>query len=323
VSRSLRRILVAVAVLSGSAQADAQTNAANPIRIIVPVPPGGTNDLVARLLSDHITGHTGQTVVIENRGGAGGNIAMGAVARAAPDGHTLLLASGGPITTNRLLYKNIGLNPLTDLEPIGPLADIKLIAAINRNVPAASLTEFFGLARARPGKINFTSAGPGSTTHLAGALLARIAGVEMVHVPHRGAGPAVVDVVAGNIEMITLGVNTLAPFILSGDLRALAAASTSRLAYLPTVPTAREAGIEGWDVDTWFGLFGPRGMPRDLVQRLNNYIQELLDVPANQKRMSDSYMDAWRMSPDQFAEFLKADGVKWERIVRDTGMQPE
>jgi tripartite-type tricarboxylate transporter receptor subunit TctC len=317
-SLALQAALAVAALLP----AMAQTYPSAPIRIIVPVPPGGTNDLAARILGDAITAQTGQPVVIDNRSGAGGNIAMGTVARSTPDGYTLVLASGGQITTNRLLYKNPGVDPLTDLVPIAPVADIRLIVAVNKKVTAKTLPEFLAAARARPGSINYTSAGPGSTTHLAGEWLARLAGVKLVHVPHRGAGPAVVDVVAGNVEMITLGVNTLAPHILSGDLRPLATASTKRLTY-PDVPTAAETGVPGWEIETWFGLFGPRGMPPEVVQKLNGFVQRLADDPAAAKRLKDSFMDPWRMSPEEFTRFVRTDATKWEGIVKDVGMQPE
>jgi tripartite-type tricarboxylate transporter receptor subunit TctC len=318
-----RRTLAITILLAGIAPGSADNYPSKPIRLLVPVPAGAINDLVARIVGEAITAHTGQPVIIDNRSGSAGNIAMGATARATPDGYTLLLASGGHITTNRLLYKNVGFDPMKDLLPIAPVADIKLIFAVNKKVPATTMQEFLALAKAQPGKINYTSAGPGSTTHFAGDWLTRLAGVDLVHVPHRGAAPAVIDVVAGNVEAITLGVNTLAPHIASGDLRPLVTASAKRLSYLPDVPSAAEAGVPGWEVETWFGLFGPLGLARETVEKLNGYIQDLADNPANKQRMSASYMEAWKMSPEEFSTFAKADASKWERIVKESGFQAQ
>lgn len=314
----LQITILAAALLPAAAQPHSTT----PLRIVVPNPPGAAVDLLARMLGDYITTSTGRAVVIDNRAGGGGNLAMDLVARSAPDGNTLLMASGGHITTNRLLYKNTAVDPMTDLLPIAQVATIKLIIAVNKDVPAKSLREFIDLARSKPGAINYTSAGPGSTTHLAGDQFMRLAGLDLVHIPHRGAGPAVVDVVAGNVQMITLGVNTLAPYILSGELRALATASPKRLPY-PDVPTAAEAGLPGWDVEVWFGLFGPRGLPREIADAMNGLVQKLAESPLVQKRMQAAYMENWKMSADEFAAYVKTEGTKWERIIKDAGIKPQ
>lgn len=319
----LRMLSLAAFGVVAAQTVSADTYPSRPINVIVPVPPGGANDLAARLVGEIITGQTGQPIVINNRSGASGLIAMSAVAKAAPDGYTLLLASGGQITNTRLVFKNPIVDPIADLEPIAPVADVQVVAAINKEVPARTFAEFVALVKARPGQFNYTSAGPGSGTHLAGDQLLRQAGINLVHVPYRGAALALTDFVAGRVQMIVLGPSSLVPHIRSGAVRALAIASNRRLSYLPEAPTAAEAGVPGWQLSVWFGLFGPRGLQKEVVDKLNEYVQKLQNDPSSIKRMKESFMDFMPMSPQQFARFVHDEAVKWERIVKDAGIQPQ
>jgi tripartite-type tricarboxylate transporter receptor subunit TctC len=321
--RPLHVLCLALACLAPAGAGAAETYPARPISVIVPVPPGAANDLAARLAGEIITAQTGQPVVISNRGGAGGLIGMSAVAKAAPDGYTLLVASSGQITNTRLLFVNPPLDPVADLEPIAPVMDLKMVAAVNKEVPARTLAQFIALVKARPGEFNFTSAGPGSGTHLAGDQLLRQAGISLPHIAYRGAAPALTDVVAGRVQMITLGANSLMPYIGSGAVRALVVGSNKRLPYLPDVPTAAEAGVPGWILSVWFGMFGPRRMPKEIVDRLNGYVQKLVSDPASMKRISDSFMEAMPMPAEQFGRFVREDAAKWERIIKDAGIQPQ
>jgi tripartite-type tricarboxylate transporter receptor subunit TctC len=262
-------------------------------------------------------------VVIENRTGAGGNIALEQVAKGEPDGHTLLVATNGAITINRALFKKDPIDTLTDVVPVAPLAWFPNILVVNSKVPARTAQEFIALAKAKPGTINYGSAGLGSTPHLSVALFAKLAGIDIVHVPYRGMAPAMTDLVAGNVQAIAIGNATVAPFVEAGTLRILGVAARERASYLPDVPTAVELGLPTWEVETWYGLFAPRGTPKAIVDELNGHISTMLDDPANKKRYDESFYDTMRMSGDQFAARVKSDVAKWERIVKETGLEAQ
>ena len=318
------RLLVGCVVLiianAGSASAQVSTK---PIRVVVPVAAGAATDILGRMAADWIGKETGQTVVVENRTGAGGAIALESVARAEPDGHTLLVATNGAITINRALVKKGAVDTLTDVVPVAPLAWFPNILVVNGKVPAKTAQEFIALAKTKPGSINYGSAGPGSTPHLGIALFAKLAGIDIVHVPYRGMAPALTDLIAGNVQAVALGYATVAPHVADGTLRILAVAGPQRLSYLPDVPTAAEIGLPDWQVETWWGLFAPRGTPKGMVDALNGHLRKMLDDPANKKRYEDSFYDTMRMSADEFAARVKADAAKWERVVQQTGIKTQ
>jgi tripartite-type tricarboxylate transporter receptor subunit TctC len=316
-------VLLGLAVAAGSSGAAAQSRSGKPIRIVVQSPPGAAADVLGRIAGEWLGKRTGAPIVIENRGGAGGAIALEAVAKAEPDGHTLLLATNGSITINRALFKKEPIDTLTDIVPVAPLAFNPDILVVNGKLPAQTAGEFIALAKSQPGKINYGSAGAGSTPHLAVALFARLAGIELVHIPYRGMAPAITDLVAGNVQVVAIGNATVAPFVETGALRVLAAATPRRLPYLPNVPSAGEIGLPTWEVDTWYGLFAPRGTAKDLVDTLNAHFAALLDDPANKKRFDESFYDARKMSADEFAALVKAEAGKWERVVRETGVEAQ
>ena len=309
--------------LSSIVPAAAQGLGSRPIRVIVPVAAGAATDLLGRMAADWIGRKTGLTAIVENRSGAGGNIALESVAKAEPDGHTLLVATNGAITINRALFKQDPIDTLTDVVPVAPLAEFANILVINAKVPAQNARDFIAYAKTQPGKINYASAGLGTTPHLALALFARLAGIDLVHVPYRGIAPAMTDLVAGNVQAVAIGYGTVAPFVASGALRILAVAGPRRLPYLPDVPDAAAIGLPDWQVETWYGLFAPRGTPQAIVEQLNGAVATMLDDPVNKKRFADNFYDPMRMSPDQFAARVKADVAKWERIVQQTGIQVE
>jgi tripartite-type tricarboxylate transporter receptor subunit TctC len=292
------------------------------VRIIVPTSPGGTTDLLARILASHIAGRTGTQVVVENRGGAGGNIGMDFVAKAAPDGYTLGFGNTG-IFINPHIYKNMPFDPGRDLAPVGPIGEAPQLLIVNAELPAATLHDFIELAKAKPGTFNYGSAGLGSTMHLAADQFARAAGVKLLHVPYRGAAPAITDLVAGSLQLISVSLGPVAGFVESGKLRVLVAAARKRIRFLPDVPSSTEAGLPGYEMATWFGLFAPHGTSREILGRLNDLIGELLDRPETQKHLADNSVEELRMSPEEFRDFLVRDAAKWERVVRESGLNAQ
>jgi tripartite-type tricarboxylate transporter receptor subunit TctC len=312
-------VTAAALVLPGAASAQLQPG--KPIRIVVPVAAGAATDILGRMAGDWLAKRTGLTVVIENRTGAGGNVALEQVAKGEPDGHTLLVATNGAITINPALYKKGPIDTINDVVPVAPLAEFSNILSINSKVPAKTAQEFIALAKAKPGTINYGSAGIGTTPNLVIALFAKLAGIDLVHVPYRGIAPAMTDLVAGTIQAIAVGNATIAPFVESGALRILASASRERLPYLPDVPTAAEIGLPRWEVETWYALFAPRGTPQPIADELNGHIQAMFRDPAYRKKFEESYYQPMPMSAQEFAARVKADVAKWERIVKETGIE--
>jgi tripartite-type tricarboxylate transporter receptor subunit TctC len=303
--------------------ASAQTLGSKPIRIVVPVAAGAATDILGRLAGDWLGKRTGLPIVVENRTGAGGNVALEQVAKGEPDGHTILVATNGAITINRAMFKKDPIDTLTDVVPVAALAQFSQLLTINAKLPARTAQEFIALAKARPGTINYGSAGLGTTPHLTLALFGKLAGIDLVHVPYRGIAPAMTDLVAGVIQAIAIGNATVAPFVEQGTLRNLATAGHTRLPYLPDVPTADEIGLPRWEVETWYGLFAPRGTPKPIVDELNGHIQAMFNDPAYQQKYAESFYEPMPMSADAFATRVKADVAKWERIVKETGVEPQ
>jgi tripartite-type tricarboxylate transporter receptor subunit TctC len=261
-------------------------------------------------------------VVVENRTGAGGNIGVEAVARSAPDGYVLTVAATSQIAISPFTTK-LGFDPLKDLVPVAPIGEAPQFLVINTKVPARSLQEFIAYARQHPGKLNYVSLGPGSTVSLAGDQFVRLARLDMVPVQYRGTTPGITDLLADNVQMISIGIAPVLGFVQSGALHVLAAGTPKRLPYLPDVPTAAEAGLPGYEMSTWFALFAPQGTPKSIVDKLNATIRELTADPAAAKRLTDIHIDPMSMTADAFAAFVQAEAAKWERIVREAGAKPQ
>jgi tripartite-type tricarboxylate transporter receptor subunit TctC len=313
-------ITAAVAAVTSVAAEDYPVR---PIRIIVPVSPGGITDIVARVAADYITAGSGQPVVVENRTGAGGNLGVEAVAKAAPDGYVLSLASTSQIAINPFTTKHMGFDPLKDLVPVAPIAEAPQLLIVNAQVPARTLQEFIAYAKRNPGKLNYVSLGPGSTVSLAADRFIRLAQLDMVPIQYRGTAPGITDLVAGNVHMISIGIAPVLGFVQSGTLRALAAGARRRLPYVPDVPTAAEAGLPGYEMSTWFALFAPQGTPKGVVDKLNALMRALVADPAAVKRLNDVHIDPMSMTADEFAEFVPAESAKWERIIKESGVTPQ
>lgn len=259
-----------------------------PITVLVPNPPGGGTDFAARLFAEGLSRLLGQPVVIENRPGANGNIAIQAAARAAPDGHTILLQYSGYHAGNPAMMRNPGWDPNRDIAPLGMATMAPHVILAAPNLPVNILAEFIALARARPGAMNYASSGIGSIQHIAGVLFSRAIGVEMVHVPYRGAAPALQDVVGGRVEMFITTPSSAVQLVQAGRVKALAMASARRAAGLPDVPTTAEAGLPGFTIDAWFAFFGPAGMPLPMRQRFNAALRELAQDPVLLARATEA-----------------------------------
>jgi tripartite-type tricarboxylate transporter receptor subunit TctC len=320
--------LCAIAILivltpSASFTAHAESYPARSVRIMVPSSPGGVTDLVARIAADYLSTRTQQSFVVENRTGAGGNLATDAVAKADPDGYTLGVAASGNIVINPYLYAKMPFDAKRDLLPVAAIAEAPQVVAVNKDVPAHSLRELIALAKAKPDSIQYASAGIGSTMHLAGDQFARLAGVKLIHVPYRGAAPAVTDVMKGVVQMIPISAGPIMGLVRSGQIRVLAAASAHRLKHFPDVPTSAEAGLPGYEMTTWFALIAPRGTPDAIVQKLHRLIEDMLADPASVKRLEENFLDLMPSTQPEFATFVAAEFPKWEKVVHDSGLQPE
>src|SRR5258705_1155310 len=320
--KCLPAIALALVAALGSAQVLAQRYPDKPIKIIVSTSPGGATDIMARILGQHITAKTGQPHVIDNRAGASGNIAMEAVARAAPDGYTLGFANTGNITINPYLFKSMTFDPLNDLVPIGPVGTVPLFLVINGKVPAKTLAEFIAYAKANPDKVSYAAAGASTTLDLTGGDFARRAGLDkLVFVPFRGTAPATAAVIGGDGQLTFVSMGPHFEFIRNGTLRVLAAATRQRRPYVPDVPTFAEAGFPNFEMSTWFSMFSPKGTPHDIVEKLNDFTRAVQQDPEARKRLEASFIDPLLLTQSEFAAMVKADAVKYERIVREAGIK--
>jgi tripartite-type tricarboxylate transporter receptor subunit TctC len=287
-----------------------------PIKLVVPFPPGGPTDIVARLTAQKLTEALGQAVVVESRPGASGTLGAEIAAKSPADGYTLLLGTTGTLASAPSLYSNLGYDPTRSFAPISRLTNAVFFVVVNASVPVNSLRELIEFARARPGQLAFGSGGNGHPLHIAGEMFKVAAGVDLLHVPYKGTGPALTDLVAGRTHVMFEQLPALHPHIRSGKLKALAVAAPSRISQLPEVPTSAEAGLPGYEVSVWFGLVAPAGTPRDIIVRLN---AETLATRELQETFSSQGIDAVGSSPEEFAALIVTDGAKWARAVRLSG----
>jgi tripartite-type tricarboxylate transporter receptor subunit TctC len=317
--------LIAVGLALAALPAMAQSYPNKPIKIIVSTSAGGATDIMARIFGAYVTTKTGQPVIIDNRSGASGNIAMDAVAKAPADGYTLGFANTGNIAINPYLFKTMTFDPLNDLIPIGPVGTVPLFLVINAKVvPAKTLHEFIAYAKANPDKVSYAGGGVGTTPDLTGGEFKRRAGLDkMVIVPFRGTAPAAAGVIGGDVQATFVSMGPHFEFVRNGTLRVLAAATPQRRPYVPDVPTFAEEGFPGLEMSTWFSLFAPRGTPMDIVNQLNAYTREVQNDPDAKRRLEASFIDPHILTQPEFAAEVKADAVKYERIVREQGIKIE
>ncbi len=321
--RATSRLLAAAALVAMSGLAQAQSWPNQRVRMIVPYAAGGTTDYLGRLAADEISKRTGQQVVVENRTGAGGNIGSAAVAKSAPDGLTLGMLVNSSLTVNQHLYASMGYDPLKDLVVAAILGEAPQVIVVNKDVPAKTLGEFIALAKAKPNSLNYATAGAGSTNHLSALLLSRLAGIQMAHVPYRGAAPAVADLTSGVVQMFSVGAAPVASLVQAGQLRLLAATTANRMPQLPDLPTAAEAGVSGYLSTSWFGIVAPTGTPRDIVDRINAMMRDFVTQPDTKKRFDQAYLIAWSHSPEELRKIVAEEAEMWGKVVRDAGVRIE
>ena len=292
-----------------------------PVRLIVPVAPGGAVDVVGRIIGQKLSLLLGQNVVIDNRAGANYIIGTEIVARSPPDGYTLLFTAGAH-TINPAVYRKLPYDTQRDFTPIAYVANSTgLVIVVHPTFPAKSLKELIALAKASPGKIPYASAGAGNLTHIAGELFQVLAGVKLNHVPYRSAGPAITDLLAGHIPLMFGPSPVVVPMVQQGRLRPLAFTSMKRSAQLPDVPTADELGLKGFEATGWYGIHGPRGVPRDIVQKLNAAAREIVKMPDILERYASLNLEPVSMSPEEFGKFISADLLKYAEIAKKAGIQ--
>jgi tripartite-type tricarboxylate transporter receptor subunit TctC len=313
---SLLRMLIVGAVLTVCGPALAQTYPSRPIRIVAPFPAGGLVDVLARAAGEELTKTLGQPIIIENKPGAGGNIGADVVAKAEPDGYTLLMTSPGIQSINQFVYKTMPFDPDTAFAPVSLMADMPMLAVVHPKIGAKTLQDLIGLARAKPGKLTFGSAGVGTTGHLGQALLTHVAKIDLVHVPYRGAAPSVTDLIAGRIDGVVDNPPTVMPHIRAGTIVALAVAARERLAVLPEVPTSQEAGLPGWDASSWFGLVAPAGTPREIVERLHEHLARAVRQPAMQRFTLEAGARIFASTPQEFDRTIRVERAKWGEIIK-------
>jgi tripartite-type tricarboxylate transporter receptor subunit TctC len=316
-------LIAAWGALNTTAPLAADAYPTKPVRLIVPFPPGGPADALARMVGDRIAGTLGQPVVVDNRPGAGGNIGMELAAKAAPDGHTLVLAPAGNLTVNPSLYRNVPYDVARDFAPVTVIAAVPNVLVVNPQLPAKDLAELIAYAKANPGKLNYSSPGPGSGAHLAGELLKSSAGIDIVHVPYNGIAPATTAVVAGDVQLMFAGAPAALPQVAGGKLRAIAVASPRRIATAPSVPTLDESGLPGFDVTSWYSIVAPAGTPPAVIERLQRDIARALQNPDVKAKLAALGAEPIANTPADFAAMLGSETAKWSKIVKDANIKVE
>jgi tripartite-type tricarboxylate transporter receptor subunit TctC len=302
--------------------AQAQSYPDHPITLVVPYAAGGGNDVLARLVAERMSKSLGQQIVIENRGGAGGTIATRQVAKSAPDGYTLLIATSS-LAINPSLYPNVGYDPRKDFAPVGLIASSSNVVLVHPSVPASSIAELIALAKASPAKLNFASTGSGSSVHLAAELFASMAGIKLTHVPYRGSAPALTDLLGGHVDIMF---GTLPPsvgLVRQGKLRALAVTGPQRSSALPELPTVAEAGLAGYEAVLHYGLVAAAGTPRPIIDKLNTALRAALAEEALQQRLAVEGAEPLPSTPEEYAADIDREEIKWSKIVQESGARGE
>lgn len=300
----------------------AQTYPNKPIRFIIPFPAGGASDILARIIGQKLSELVGQPVVPENRGGAGGNIGLEQAAKSRPDGYTIVL-SAPAIAISPSLYKKLNYDPIKELAPISLVAEVPNLVLIRPSLPVNNMKEFVEYVKANPGKVQYGASGIGSSNHLASILIKSLAKLDMLEVRYKGSAQALIGLVGGEVDMMVIGPPASMPQIQAGKVKALAVLSRERLPYLPDVPTIKEAGIDNCEVTTWYGMLAPTGTPREVIQRLNAEWIKIKAMPDTVEKMRKAGTDPISSTPEQFAEFIKTETVRWAKVIKDANLSVE
>lgn len=319
--RQLLAAAAAVPLCAAFGPAAAQAWPARPIRLVVTFAAGGGADFAGRTLGARLSEQLGQTVLVDNRAGGGGLIGNEIVAKAAPDGYTLLLGAAGPLVVAPHLYATVPYDPVKDLVPVAHIAGTPFVVTVHPSVPASSIGELVAFAKANPGKLTYGSSGTGGAPHLAGELFTRTAEVNMVHAPYKGLAPAINDLLGGHIQVLFADTGLVLPHIKAGKLKALALTGVRRTPLLPDLPTVREAGLASYSAGSWYGVLAPAGVPADIMNRLNAEVRTALGHPEVQKQLGTQGMEPQAMTREQFGSLLREDYDKWGKLIREANIK--
>jgi len=318
--KMVRRLLTVLTLSLVPALAAAQEFPAKPIKLIVPFPAGGPNDIIARIVGQRMSELTKQPIIIDNRGGAGGALGTDAVAKAAPDGYTIGIVNLGALAINQSMEK-VPYETLKDLAPVTLVVTVPEMLVVASNVPAKNMSELVALAKAQPGKLNFASTGPGSLPHLAGELLKLTAQIDIAHVPYRGAAPAINDLLGQQVQMTFLDLPAILPHIRSGTLKPIALGTDARAPTAPDVPTTFELGMPALRIENWYGMVAPGGTPPAIVAALNKITTTALADPSVKEKLAEQGLTTVGNSPEQFRDYIAAETAKWAKVIKDAGIQ--
>jgi tripartite-type tricarboxylate transporter receptor subunit TctC len=322
-SASLCTLLLTLSLGGSLNFAQAQSYPSRNITLVVPFPPGGSTSIVGRVVADKMSQLLGQSIVVDNRGGAGGTVGTKAVAKSEPDGYTLLAGYTGTLAIGPSLYRNVGYDPRKDFEPVGSIGCAPSSLVVHPSFPAKTVAELIAYAKANPGKVNFGSAGVGTVGHVTGEYFAHATGIQIVHIPYKGTGPALSDLLGGHIPMSFSPIATTAGNVKAGLLRGLAVTSVHRNTLLPDVPTMIEAGVPDFDASLCYGLVAPAGTPRAVIERLNTALRDALASEEVKKQLELDGTEIMSSTPEQYADFIDKDEKKWSELVRASGVEPE
>jgi tripartite-type tricarboxylate transporter receptor subunit TctC len=316
-------VSAAFAFTSTAPAQQASSYPSKPVRLVVPFPPGGLNDVVSRLVSQKMGENLGQGVIIENRGGATGTVGSAVVAKAPADGYTLLSSGLNTAVLGPHLYKNLPYDQMKELQPIGRVASINSIVLVHPSLPVSSMRELIALAKAKPGELNFGSGGAGGSQHVGGELLKALTGIQMTHVPYKGGGPAMVGLLGGQTSIMIEPMPSALPQLKSGKVRALAVTTLTRSSVVPHLPTVAESGVPGYDMPTWLAWFAPAGTPRDIMLKLNGELARALRSPDTREQLVQRGADPIIDSLEEVDQYVRAEFTRWAGVVRDSGMKVE
>jgi tripartite-type tricarboxylate transporter receptor subunit TctC len=322
ISRSTVIAAVLCCIVAQGSGAAEPAYPSRPLRFIVPVPPGGGSDFFARTIGMKLSEAVGQPVIIDNRSGASGNLGTELAAKSAPDGYTIIIVTVG-LATLDALFKKLPFDPIRDFAPITLIAAVPHLLVVNPKVPAKSVKELIALAKASPGKLNYASAGVGTPFHLAPELFKVQTGTNIVHIPYKGGGPAITDVIGGQVDLAFGNLLAVLPHAKAGTLRALGVTTAKRSPAAPDIPTIAEAGVPGYDFAAWFGILTAAGTPRPIVAKLNSEIVRILESAETKERLTNSGAEVTTSTPDAFAGFLKSETVKWTKVLKEAGIKAE